>query len=125
MFNRSLLQRIRFRPWRWATPPTYNPDGSEATPGTRQELDGVFILISDELIELLAASLSAADATALRSYAYRVTAAQAGEWHVPVWAGQDSAVFVRVPAAVWNDPAATPPLRVRQFFQHLYREVTA
>lgn len=124
MFNPSLAQRIRYRPWRYTIPPTYAPDGSELTPGVKQTLQGVFILLSDELIALLAANLNQADADKLRSYAHRVTAEEAAEWHVPMWAGQESAVFIRVPAAVWNDPTAAPPAAVKQYFQHLWQEVS-
>lgn len=114
MFNPSLLQVIRYRPWRW----------TDATQTAKQELNGVFILMSDALIELLAAKLTEAQKTELRQWAHRVTVDQAGEWHVPVYAGDDRATFIRVPATVWNDPTTTPPVKVRNYFQHLYNQVT-
>lgn len=122
MFNPSLLRVIRYRPWRWTTSPTYNPDGSEATGGVKQELQGVFILLSDELIDWLADNLTQAQKDELRQWAHRVTAAEAGEWHVPVWCGNTGAVFIRIPATVWNDPEGTPPAKVKQYFQSLWRE---
>ena len=126
-FNRSLAQRLRYRPWRYTTPPTYDAQGNETSPGVRQELNGVFILLSDELIEMLASTdaLTAAEKQQLRDMAHRVTVEEAGEWHVPVWAGQDSAVYIRVPAAVWNTPDGTPPAKVKKFFQNLWREISA
>ena len=120
MFNPSLLHRIPYRPWRWTTPP--NPDG---TGGTKGYLQGVFILLSDELIEYLAANLTQAEKDELRQWAHRVTADEAGEWHVPIWAGNSSAVFIRVPATVWNDPEGTPPAKVKRYFANLYREATS
>ena len=125
MFNPSFLQLIPYRPWRWTTPPAYNPDGSEAAAGTKGYLQGVFILLSDELIEYLAANLTQAEKDELRQWAHRVTAAEAGEWHVPIWAGNTSAVFIRVPAATWNDPEGTPPAKVKRYFANLYREATS
>ena len=119
MFNASLLHRIPYRPWRWTTPP--NPDG---TGGTKGYLQGVFILLSDELIEWLAANLTQAQKDELRQWAHRVTAEEAGEWHVPIWAGNSSAVFIRVPAATWNDPEGAPPAKVKQYFQSLWREAS-
>ena len=124
MFDRSLLKLIGYHPWRYTTPPTYDAAGNQLTPGVTQSLDGVFILLSDTLIDMLVDGLDQADADLLRGYAYRVTAAQAGTWHVPVWAGQSSAVFIRVPAAMWDDPASAPPLPVRRYFQHLWREIS-
>lgn len=123
MFDRSLLKVIDYRPWRWTTPPTYNPDGTEATPGVKQELDGVFILLSDALVDFLAATLTQAQKDELRAWIYRVTIDHAALWHVPVWAGDgDGAVFIRVPAATWNNPTGAPPTKVRNYFQHLWRE---
>lgn len=125
MFNPSLLRVLPFRPWRWTTPPTYNPDGSEATPGVKQELQGVFVLLSNELIDRLADTLTQTEKDELRQWAHRVSASEAAEWHVPVWAGQDGAVFIRVPAATWNNPGGTPPAKVKRYFADLYREATA
>lgn len=120
MFNRSLLQLIPYRPWRWTTPP--NPDG---TGGTKGYLQGVFILLSDELVEILATNLTQAEKDELRAWIHRVTMEQAAEWHVPVWAGNtNGAVFIRVPAAVWNDPTGEPPAKVKRYFAHLWRAVS-
>lgn len=121
MFNPSVASLIRFRPWRWTTPPTYNPDGTVATPGVKQELEGVFILLSDALMDNLAATLTQAQRDELRTWAHRVSLAEAGEWHVPVWGGEAGAVFIRVPKAIWNNPTGAPPAKVKQYFQHLYR----
>jgi len=113
------------QPWRYTTPPTYNPDGTEATPGVKQTIDGVFILLSDALVDKLALTLTAAQQTELRSFFYRPTMADCALWHIPVWAGDtDGAVFIRVPAAVWNDPATAPPAKVKAFFQYLWLAAT-
>jgi hypothetical protein len=116
-FNRSLLKVIEERPWRWTTPP--NPDG---TGGVKQTLDGVFILLSDELVEWMKANLTQAQKDELQGWVNRYTEAQCATWHVPVWAGQTSAVFLRVPAAVWNDPTGAPPQKVKTYFRELFRE---
>jgi hypothetical protein len=121
-FLQSNLMVIKYRPWRWTTPPTYNPDGSVLTAGVKQELQGVFILLSDALVDHLAATLTQTQKDELRSWIHRVTNAQAAEWHVPMWAGDtNGAVFIRVPAATWNDPSTAPPTKVRTYFQKLYQ----
>ena len=123
-FNRSLLHVLPYKPWRWTTPPTYNPDGSVNTPGVKQELNGVFILFSDELVTILKEGLTAIEKAELDGYVNRYTEAQCAMWNVPVWAGQDSAVYCRVPAAVWNDPTTPPPAKVKRFFAKLWQEAT-
>lgn len=116
MFNKSLLKVLDTAPRRGTTPP--NPDG---TGGVKQTLNGVFILFSDELVAILKAGLTQAQKDELQQWVNRYTEAQCAEWHVPVWAGNDSAVYCRVPAATWNDPTTTPPVKVRNYFQHLWR----
>lgn len=125
MFNRSLLKVLTTQPWRYTTQPTYNPDGSEATPGVKQFLDGVFILFSDELVTLLKTTLSAAEKTELQTWVNQYTEAQCALWHVPVWAGNASAVYARIPAAVWNDPTVAPPAKVKQYFSTLWNNLQA
>lgn len=125
MFDRSQVKVIGrhgdARPWRWTTPP--NADG---TGGVKSApLDGVFILLSDALVDALRASLGQAAKDELTAWIDRRTEAQCATWHVPVWAGQSSAVFLRVPAAVWNDPAGEPPEKVKQYLQHLWRAAQA
>ncbi len=125
MFNRSLLNPLEYRPWRYTTPPTYNPDGSEATAGVKQTMNGVFILLSPELVAILKANLTQAEKDEIDAWVYPVTEEQAALWHVPVWAGQASATYFRIPAAVWNDPTGAPPATVKRYFADLWREATA
>jgi hypothetical protein len=124
-FDTSLVRVQPERPWRYTTLPTYNPDGSEATPGVKQTLNGVFILLSPELVDRLKTELTAAQKDELQSYVHPLTVAEAGEWHVPVWAGEQQAHYIRVPAAIWNDPSTPPPARVKQLFRWLWRESQA
>jgi len=106
------------RPWRWTTPP--NADG---TGGVKSApLDGVFILLSPDLLDALAAKLTAAQEAELRQWLFFVTAREAAVWHVSVWAGEASAVYLRVPASIWNNPGAAPPAKVRNYLQHLWRQ---
>lgn len=113
MFDRSLAKRLRSRPYQ-----------TDAAGNVTQTLNGVFILLSDELIEMLASTdaLTVTEKQQLRGMAYRVTAEQAGVWHVPVWAGQESAVCLRIPASVWDNPDGEPPAKVKKFFQQLWQE---
>jgi hypothetical protein len=122
MFDRSQVRVFESKPWRWTTEPTYNPDGSEATPGVKQELNGVFVLLSPELVAALKAELDADQKAELQSYVHPLDLEEAGEWHVPVWAGETKAVYIRIPAAIWSNPDAEPPLRVKRLFRWLYRE---
>ena len=125
MFDRSLLQVIGYQPWRWTTPPTYDPiTHAELTPGIRQTLGGVFILFSDELVAILKAGLTQAQKDELQNWVNQYTEAECAEWHVPVWAGDNKAVYCRVPAAIWNDPTTAPPLKVRNYFQALWKAAT-
>lgn len=114
---RSQLHIVEERPWRWTTQP--NPDG---TGGVKSApLDGVFILLSDELVDRLKAKLTQAQKDGLSQWVNRYSEAQCATWHVPVWAGQTSAVFLRVPAAVWDDPTGVPPAKVRDYLSELWR----
>ncbi len=136
-FTRSKIRLIETQPFKWTTPPTYNPDGTVATPGVASApLDGVFILIDDDVIAALKVALTAAQKTEIQSWAYvlwsdedtnpsrpvnqRLAAWQAGGGVVG-WAGETRHVFLRVPAAVWNDPTGEPPAKVKQFLQWLHR----
>lgn len=113
MFNRSLLKVIDYQPYR-----------TDAQGNVVQTLNGVFILLSQELVDILKEGLTADEKTELQDYVLVRTEAQCAEWHVPVWAGNDSAVYVRVPASVWNDPTTRPPAKVRRFFSRVYQEAT-
>ena len=114
MFNPSLLKVLNYRPWRWV----------DKALGTKQELQGVFILFSNELVTLLKAGLTQAEKDEFQTWVNIYTEAQCAEWHVPVWAGDNQAVYCRVPASVWNDPTTTPPLIVRQRMKHLWQVAT-
>jgi hypothetical protein len=115
---RSQLLIIEERPWRWTTPP--NPDG---TGGVKSApLDGVFILLSDELVQRLKTGLSQAQKDELQTWVDLRTEAHCATWHVPLWAGETSGYFLRVPAAVWNDPSSEPPAKVKTYLQHLWQE---
>ena len=123
-FIQSNILVIPHRPWRYTTQPTYNPDGSELTPGVKQELQGVFILLRDALVDWMKANLTQVQKDEIQAWVHRVTMDEAAEWHVPVWSGDtNGAVFIRVPAAVWNDPTTTPPAKVRTYFKTLYNNV--
>jgi hypothetical protein len=111
------------RPWRWNPAPIYGngPLEPPTVPGVQQQADGVFILFSDALVETLRANLTQVQKDELSQWVDRRTEEQCAEWHVPVWAGQSSGVFLRIPAAVWNDPTGTPPSKVRNYLQFLWR----
>jgi hypothetical protein len=118
-FDTSLVKVLDQQPWRWTTPP--NPDG---TGGVKQTLNGVFILFSDELVAILKAGLTQVQKDELQTWVNQYTEAQCADWHVPVWAGNDKAVYCRVPAAIWNDPTTAPPQKVKDYFQSLWRAAT-
>lgn len=120
-FDASSVQRLEYRPWRWTTPPA-----GDGTGGVKEDIPGggVFILLSPKLVEQLKQNLTAAERNELQTYVYPVTQAQAATWHVPVWAGETNAVYLRIPAAVWNNPTGTPPAKVKRFFQWLWREAS-
>lgn len=118
-FNRSLLKVLDQQPWRWTTPPDAQGNG-----GVSQTLNGVFILFSDELVAILKAGLSQAEKDELQTWVNQYTKAQCAEWHVPVWSGNDRAVYCRVPNAIWSDSATNPPAKVRNYFQSLWEAAT-
>ncbi len=117
MFNLSVLEVLGTQPWRWTTQPDVEGNG-----GVKQTLSGVFILMSDEIVAYLRATMTQAEKDEVAPWVNRYSEAQCNEWHVPVWAGQDSAVYWRIPAAIWNDPAAPPPQKVKTYFRELFRE---
>ena len=124
MWNASELQLIPYQPWRYTVQPTYAPDGTQLTPGTKEFRDGVHFLASDALIAELKAVLTANQANELEGYTVRWTVEQAGEWNVPVWAGQEAATYIRIPKNVWNNPTGAPPNRVKNLMQRLWNEVS-
>ncbi len=106
MFDQSLLKLIEYTPTNGVLP-----------------LTGVFILIDDGLIAMLRAKLTTnAQRTTFDSWVYRVTEAQAAEYGIPLWSGDTSAVFIRVPATVWVKWSDPVPAQVKTFFAQLYRE---
>ena len=123
-FNRSQIAVLgRFgdgRPWRYTTQPTYNPDGSVATPGVIENSTGVYIRVTTALVDQLASTLTPAKATQLRGMVETFTEAQCAEWNIPVWSGDNSATLLHIPAGVWASPTVAPPLAVKQFVQHLF-----
>lgn len=123
-WDTSLAIVLPYKPWRYTTPPTYDGSGNVTDPGVTQQLNGVFILLSERLVALLKEELTQAEKNELDGYVNRYSSEQCAEWHVPVWAGEDSAVYCRVPAAVWSDPETQPPAKVRKFFRRLWRSVS-
>ena len=123
-FNRSLVKVLGRdggeRPWRWNPAPVLNPDGSVLAPGVQQQANGVFILLTDELITMLCATLTQVQKDELLTWADTRTEAQCAIWHVSVWAGDSVAKFFRIPATIWDDPLTAPPLKVRQYFARLW-----
>lgn len=111
-FDLSQLHVLPFRPWRW----------TDETETVKQELNGVWILLSSRIVDRLAKAMTATQKDELRSWLFRVTEDEAAEWHAPVWAGQEDAVYLRIPAAIWNDPTTVPPAKVRNYFQQLWKE---
>lgn len=119
------------RPWKWTTEPVYGngPMQPPTVVGVKQTPTGVFILLSDELIERAKDTLTAAEKTEIASWIYRVSSenplpanhVDAALWHIPMWSGETRAVLLRVPAAIWNDPKTVPPLKLRQFLKQLWQ----
>jgi hypothetical protein len=87
-FDRSQIRILDTAPFKWATPPSMGVAGVKG-----QTLDGVFILMSDELVTSLRETMTAAEKTEVAPWVNRYTAEQCALWNVPVWAGQDSAVY--------------------------------
>jgi hypothetical protein len=126
-FLRSQLKLLTMRPWRYTTQPTY--DGPKMlTEGVMQTPSGVFILLSDAVVEKAKATLTAAQKTEIAGWLYKVSNEtplpagyeDAGLWHIPMWAGETRATLLRIPANIWNDPTTVPPLKVRQFLKDFY-----
>ncbi len=123
-FNASLTELIKYAPWRYTTQPTYSGT-TELTPGIKETMPAVLVRLDPALMTELRALLTTnAQRTTFDSYNYPMTAAECAEWHVPLWAGETSAVFIRVPNAAWASPNAVPPAQVKTFFNYLWREPT-
>lgn len=127
-FDLSQVAILPAAPWRYTTEPTFNADGTIATPGVKASLSGVFILLSDELVTRLRETMTAAQKTEVAAWVTRLTIddldplKRPETWNVPVWAGQSSAVYWRIPASIWSNPADPVPLKVRNYFRELWRE---
>ncbi len=123
-FNPSVTELIRYVPWKYTTQPTYAPDGmTQLTPGVKENMAAVLVRIDPALRDMLRAKLTTnTQRTAFDGYVYPMTEAQCAEWHVPLWSGETSAVFIRVPTAVWAKWDVPPPAQIKTFFAHLYRE---
>lgn len=119
-FNLSLLKVLDTQPWRYTTQPTYNPDGSVLIPGVKQTLDGVFVLLDDAIVTSLRTTMTAAEKTEVAPWVNRYTEAQAATWNAPMWAGQTSAVYWRIPATVWASPGDPVPAKVKAYFRELF-----
>ena len=120
-FNRSRLNPLAEMPWRWTTAPVLNPDGSVLVPGVKSApLDGAFILLDDATITFLRNKLTAAEKLEIDGWIDRRTEAQCATWHVPVWSGQSSAVYLRIPASEMATPSSPTSAKVIRYFDVLY-----
>lgn len=125
-FNRSQLKVLgrdgSERPWRWTTEPVYGngPMNPPTVAGVKQTPNGVFVLLSDEIVDRLRTTMTQAEKDEVAPWVDRKTEAQAAMWHAPMWAGQISAVYWRIPATVWDDPTGPVPLKVRNYFRELF-----
>ena len=106
-FDRALLKLLE-------QPPRRTSDG--------MTLNGVFVLLADELVTMLRATMTQAEQDEVAPWVNRYTAAQCALWNVPLWAGQSSAVYWRIPAALWASPADPVPAKVKRYFAALFRE---
>jgi len=132
-FNRSVLKILgrdpgTYRPWRYTVEPIYgngptNPPtvaGVKATPG------GVFILLSDEIVDYMRATMTPAEKAEILPWIERydiadvLPANRPQTWNVSIWAGTTGGVVLHIPNATWADPTTTPPLKVRTYFRELY-----
>ena len=120
-FIQSLLRVLPEQPWRWTTPPIYDEDGFETTPGVKQTLNGVFILFSNELITILRENLNSTQKNELATWVNIYTEEQCATWNVPLWAGETQAIVLRIPNNVWSNPTTEPPTKVKTYLQHLWR----
>ncbi len=114
-FNSSLLRVLPVQPWRWTTLPDAQGNG-----GVKQTLNGVFILLNDEIVDYLRTTMTQAQKDEVALWVNRYTDAQCAEWNVPLWSGKTSAVYWRVPSTIWNNPATVPPAKVRNYFRNFY-----
>lgn len=141
-FNRSMLKVLgrdgSARPWRWTTEPVYGngPMNPPTVAGVKEIMQGVMILASDEILAFIRNGLTAPQQTAVEGWKRRVKAnptvaekadgwLDAVEWHIPLWAGQDDALYILIPQAVWNTPVAVPPALVKSRFKNLWSEPAA
>ena len=134
-FTASQIRVIRTQPYKWITPPTYNPDGSILTAGVKSApLDGVHILLDDQIVEWLKIALTAAQKTALQSYVKKLYTDEDTNPARPVddrlatwiglvgWSGQTEHTFIRIPANIWNTPTSqNPPAAVKTFIQKYWQ----
>ena len=133
-FTRSQIKLIETQPYKWTTPPTYNPNGTVLTPGVASApLDGVLILIGDAEIAALREALTAAQKTTLQSYVKDYYTDEDANPARPIddrlatwvglvgWSGQTKHTFIRFPAAAWNAPTGEPPALVKTYMQWFWR----
>lgn len=107
MFNLSLLKPLDYRPWRYDGADLQS--GQDGSDSRRQANDDRrFYPVIPELVVLLKANLTPAEKAEIDAWVYPATEAQAALWHIPVWAGETSAVYFHIPSTVWNDPLAAP-----------------
>lgn len=131
MFNKSVMQVLVRRPFRWTTAPTFNSDLTIATAGVKQTPSGVFILLDESIVKELSSMLDDAEIGELRAWLYKVSTetplpaghVSAALWNIPLWAGTTRATLLRIPALVWDDPTTVPPIKVRYFFNRFYKKV--
>lgn len=116
-FDLSQLKVLEVQPWRWTTLPDANGNG-----GVKQTLNGVFVMMSDELVTMLRSTMTQAEKDEVAPWVNRYTEAQCATWNVPLWSGQTSAVYWRIPATVWASPADPVPLKVKAYFRELFRD---
>ncbi len=127
-FNTSLLKVLgrdsSERPWRWTTEPVYGngPLNPPTVAGVKQTPNGVFVLLSDELVTYLRQTMTQAEKDEVLPWVNRYDEAQAAMWHAPLWAGQGNAVYWRIPATVWDDPTSPVPQKVKTYFRNLFIE---
>lgn len=124
-FDPSQLKVLDQQPWRWTTQPA-----ADGTGGVKQTLGGVFILLSDDIVTYMRATMTAAEKTEIAPWVERVSTesplpaghTDAGLWHVPMWAGETRAVVLHFPASIWASPTDPVPLKIKTYFRALFRE---
>jgi len=123
MFNPSITELIRFIPWRYTTQPTYAPDGTELTPGVKENMPNVLVRLDEALLaELRALLTTTTQRTQFDGWTRRMTDVECAEWHVPVWSGETSATFLAIPNAIWSRWDAAVPAIVKTRFGRLYKD---